>query len=104
MRDQNRSYEGLNFFDPLDTDLLLAIERGEFNLRGFQVRDLRRLPPHLTGSQISRMVKRFRTHRLLKKVHGTYRYYLTRAGRRVVAAAFHLREALLIPALAENHA
>lgn len=104
VRDQNRSYKGLNFFDPLDTDLLLAIERGEFNLRGFQVRDLRRLLPHLTGSQISRMVKRFRMHRLLKKVHGTYRYYLTRAGRRVVAAAFHLREALLIPALAENHA
>lgn len=100
VRDQNRSYKGLNFFDPRDAEILLAITRGEFNLRGFQVRDLRRLLPHLTGSQISRMVKRLRMHRLLKKVHGTYRYYLTRAGRRVIAAAFQLRETLLTPALA----
>ena len=104
VRDANRSYKGLNFFDSLDSELLLAIVRGESNLRGFQVRDLRRLLPHLTGARISRMIKRLRMHRLLKKVHGTYRYYLTRAGRRVVAAAFQLREALLIPALAENRA
>ena len=78
--------------------------RGEFNLRGFQVRDLRHLLPHLTGSQISRMIKRFRMHRLLKKVRGTYRYYLTRAGRRVIAAALQLREACIIPVLATHAA
>jgi hypothetical protein len=104
VRDANRSYKGLNFFDPLDSDLLLAIVRGEFNLRGFQVRDLRHLLPHLTGSQISRMLKRLRMHRLLKKVRGTYRYYLTRAGRRVIAAALQLRESCIIPALAANAA
>ena len=102
VRDANRSYKGLNFFDPLDAELLLAIVRGEFNIRGFQVRDLRRLLPHLTGSQISRMVKRLRMHRLVKKVRGTYRYYLTRPGRRVLAAALQLRETCLIPALATD--
>ncbi len=39
-------------------------------------------------------------HRLVKHVRGTYRYYLTRLGRRVVAAAFRLREDSIIPALA----
>jgi hypothetical protein len=39
-------------------------------------------------------------HGLLKKVHGTYTYYLTRLGRRVIAAAFRLREGSVIPALA----
>lgn len=34
---------------------------------------------NLGGSQLSRMVTRL-MHRLLKKVRGTYRYYLTRAG------------------------
>lgn len=104
VRDATRSYKGLNFFDPLDSQLLLAIVRGEFNIRGFQVRDLRRLLPHLTGSQISRLIKRLRMHRLLKKVHGTYRYYLTRAGRRVIAAALQLQEACIIPALATHPA
>jgi hypothetical protein len=104
VRDATRSYKGLNFFDPLDSALLLAVVRGEFNLRGFQVRDLRRLLPHLSGAQLSRMVKRLRMHRLLKKIRGTYRYYLTRAGRRVIAAALQLREACVIPALATNAA
>jgi hypothetical protein len=104
VHDANRSYKGLNFFDPLDSQLLLAIVRGEFNIRGFQVRDLRPLLPHLTGSQISRMIKRLRMHRLLKNVHGTYRYYLTRPGRRVIAAALHLREACIVPALATDTA
>ncbi len=44
IRDANRSYRGVNFSDPLDLELLLAIVRGEFNIRGFQVRDLRPAP------------------------------------------------------------
>jgi len=99
VHDHNRSYRGLNFFDPDDRALFLAIVRGEFNLRGFQVRDLRRILSHLTGPQLSRAIKRLRIHRLIKKVQGTYRYYLTRLGRRVIAAAFRLREASIIPAL-----
>ncbi len=100
VRDHNRSYRGINFFDALDLDLFVSIVRGEFNIHGFQVRDLRRLLPHLTSPQLSRLVKRLRMHRLVKKVHGTYRYYLTRLGRRVIAAALRLREDIVIPALA----
>jgi hypothetical protein len=100
VRDQNRSYRGINFFDPVDLDLFRAIVRGEFNLRGFQVRDLRQLLPHLTAAQLSRLVKRLRMHGLVKKVRGTYKYYLTRLGRRVTAAALRLREDAVIPALA----
>ena len=100
VRDNNRSYRGINFFDTRDLDLFRAIVRGEFNIRGFQVRDLRHLLPHLTSPQLSRLVKRARMHRLVKKVHGTYRYYPTRLGRRVIAAALRLREDIVIPALA----
>lgn len=100
VRDERRSYRGLNFFDPDDRALLLALVRGEFNLRGFQVRDVRRILSHLNGAQLSRQVKRLRMHGLVKRVRGTYKYYLTRLGRRVVAAAFRLREESIIPALA----
>lgn len=100
VRDERRSYRGLNFFDAGDRALLLTLARGEFNLRGFQVRDVRRILPHLNGSQLSRQVKRLRMHGLVKQVRGTYKYYLTRLGRRVIAAAFRLRESSIIPALA----
>lgn len=99
-RDQKRTYRGLNFFAPSDRALLLALARGEFNLRGFQVRDLRPILNHLSGAQISRQIKRLRMHRLVKQVRGTYKYYLTRLGRRVVVSAFRLREGSVIPALA----
>jgi hypothetical protein len=100
VRDEKRSYRGINFFDPDERDLLLTIARGEFNIAGFQVRNLRRILGHLSSSQLSRRIKRFLQHRLIKKVSGTYRYYLTRLGRRVISAAFRLREGSIIPALA----
>lgn len=100
VHDDIRSYRGLNFFDPDDRALFLTIARGEFNLRGFQVRDLRRILSHRNGSQLSRAIKRLRMHRIVKKVHGTYKYYLTRLGRRVIAAGLRLREGCIIPALA----
>jgi hypothetical protein len=100
VRDERRSYRGLNFFNDDDRTLLLTIARGEFNLRGFQVRDLRAILTHLSGPQLSRQIKRLRMHRLVKQVRGTYKYYLTRLGRRVIAAAFRLREGSIIPALA----
>lgn len=100
VRDGRRSYRGLNFFDESDRTLLLTLARGEFNLRGFQVRDLRAILTHFSGPQLSRQIKRLYMHRLIKKVRGTYRYYLTRLGRRVIAAAGRLREGSIIPALA----
>jgi len=100
VRDANRSYRGINFFDGEDLALLFALVRGEFNIRGFQVRDLRGILTEFTGPQLSRHLRRLRVHRLVKKVQGTYRYYLTRLGRRVIAAALRLREGSLIPALA----
>jgi hypothetical protein len=99
-RDPNRSYRGINFFDAADYTLLLTLARGEFNLRGFQVRDLREVLSAWSGPQLSRQIKRLRMHRLVRKIGGTYRYHLTRLGRRVIAAALRLREASVIPALA----
>jgi len=65
-----------------------------------QVRDLRRILTHLNAAQLSRHIERLRVHRLVKRVRGTYKYDLTRLGRRAIAAAFRLREGSIIPALA----
>jgi DNA-binding MarR family transcriptional regulator len=61
------------------------------------------LIPHLTDvspAAISRYISRLRQLGLLKRVHGTYRYYLTKIGRAAVAACSHITENVLIPALA----
>jgi predicted transcriptional regulator len=47
------------------------------------------------------MLKRLRMHGLIKKVHGTYKYYLTRLGRKVITTALKLKTMFIIPSLAE---
>ena len=52
-----------------------------------------------TGT-ISRILKRLHVHGLIKKVGTTYKYYLTRFGREVIAMALKLKEMVVIPQFA----
>jgi hypothetical protein len=99
IRDNGRSYRGFNLFDGDDLDLLHAVSRGEFNISGLTCQ---RLKKHMVGksaSQISRMLKRLRTHGLIKKIGRTYKYYLTKFGRRIITTALKTRELFVIPSL-----
>jgi len=98
--EQDRSYKGRNFFAAEDQAVLEVLGRGEFSIRGFQSKDLRRFFPEKSGGQISRLLKRLRVHGLVKKVGSTYRYYLTKPGRQVIMAGLKLKELFLIPQLA----
>jgi hypothetical protein len=101
IRDGERTYRGFNLLQSEDLALCLVLTRGEFNISGFQNRDLRR---HLTGysaAQLSRVLKRLRTHGIVKKIGRTYKYYVTTFGKRVLASALRLREFVIIPALAQ---
>ena len=42
VEENDRSYRGFNFFDPEDEELFEALGSGEFNISGFQNKDLRR--------------------------------------------------------------
>lgn len=102
VREGKRSYRGFNFLAADDVELLRAIARGEFTISGFQNRDLRQ---HLTaraGHHVSHLLKRLRTHGLVKKIGRTYKYYLTHLGRSVAATALKLREFVVIPMLAQH--
>src|SRR5436189_300447 len=90
----------INVFDPNDETLLCSIVRGEFNISGLQNRTLRRHLPKRNSGQISRLLKRLRTHGLIKKIGRTYKYYVTAFGKQVVATALKLRELVIIPQLA----
>lgn len=99
--DAQRSYRGFNLFHGDDLELFEGIIRGEFNIRGFQNRSLRAILLGKTGHQISRLIKRLRMHGLIKRVQKTYRYYLTRLGKKVTTTALKLRTMFIIPALTE---
>jgi len=99
VKDDNRSYRGFNLFHGDDLDLFEVIIRGEFNISGFQNRNLRRYLTDKTSHQISRMLKRLRKHGLIKKIGNTYKYYLTALGRKATAIALKLREMCIIPSL-----
>jgi hypothetical protein len=55
---------------------------------------------HCSAASITRYLKRLRDFGLIKKVAGTYRYYLTRIGRSAIAAACRLAEQIVVPAFA----
>jgi hypothetical protein len=95
----DRAYRGFNFFDPDDEQLFRSLASGEFNISGFQNKDLRRRTNGKNSGQISRTMKRLRVHGLIKKVGHTYKYYLTALGKQVVALGLKLKEIHIIPAL-----
>jgi hypothetical protein len=63
----DRSYQGFNFFDDKDQRLFEALARGEFNISGLQNKTLR---PHLaskSSGQVSRLFKRLRLSGPIRK-------------------------------------
>ena len=92
--------KGFNFFDKTEHSLLCSLQRPQFNISGVRRSDLKPFLPQLSVASITRYLKRLRDFGLIKKVSGTYRYYLTRIGRNAIAAACRISEQLVIPALA----
>ena len=100
VEENSRSYKGFNFFNEDDQVLFEAIASGEFNISGFRNKNLRDKIPSKNTGQISRILRRLRTHGLIKKIGKTYKYYLTRLGSRVTNMGLKLRELVVIPGLA----
>ena len=99
VEENDRSYRGFNFFDAEDEDLFEALSRGEFNISGFQNKDLRRRVKGKNTGQVSRLMKRLRTHGMIKKIGRTYKYYLTGLGKQVITLGQKLKNLYLIPEL-----
>lgn len=99
-KEHAHSYRGFNLFLREDLHAILALVRGEGAINGITNRMLRRVLAGKTGTQVSRLLKRLRLHHLIKKVGKTYKYYLTKLGRRVLLTALKLRELVVIPSLA----
>jgi hypothetical protein len=98
----NRPYKGFNFFSEDDQQILETLASGEFNICGLQNKNICQKLKNKTSSQVSRIIKRLRVHGLIKKIHRTYRYHLTKLGKAVVILGLKLKEMVVIPALNPN--
>ena len=103
-KDQGRSFRGFNLFLEQDYHLFVTLARGEWSISGFRATDLRAHMPDLSPSQSSYLLRRLRTHGLIKKIGRRYKYYLTKFGRRVLAAALKIREYVVLSALCADTA
>src|SRR5271157_3593456 len=97
---KGRNLKGLNFFSRAEQTLLAALQRPGFNIAGLRRADLLPLLGQSSPATLSRQLARLRHLGVIKRVLGTYRYYLTRAGRAAIAAGRRLTEHTIIPALA----
>lgn len=100
VKKNGRTYRGFNLFSPQDLNAITTLFRGEGMIRGITNSMIRRILSHMTAPQVSRLLKRMHLHGLIKKVGKTYRYYLTKSGRKILLTALKLRELVVIPSLA----
>src|SRR5215475_13132385 len=88
--------KGVNFFDPSDAALLRALQNPRVNIAGIRRAHLLPAMALLSPGRLSRQLRRLRRLGVIKRVTGTYRYYLTKAGRAATAAAARLTRAMIV--------
>jgi len=89
-----RRLRALSPFQPAETRVLEAVNRGEFLLHGFRNQDLRALlftgEQSLTRKQqagkVTRLLRLLRAHGLIRKVPHSHRYQVTKTGRLQITA------------------
>jgi hypothetical protein len=100
-RDQRR-HRALNPFEAADAQLLAAVNRGEWALKGFRNGDIRALlfgqpkdkkQQRSQAAKVSRRLALLHAHGLIAKVSHTYRWQLTEKGRRIATALLAARQA-----------
>jgi hypothetical protein len=95
----DKTVKGINFFAPADSALLHALQDPRVNIAGIRRGDLLPDLGMFSPGQLSRQLRRLLDLGVIKRVKGTYRYYLTKAGRAATAAAERLAAVVIIPAM-----
>jgi hypothetical protein len=93
---EEKTVKGLNFFEPGDSALLHALQNPRVNIAGIRRADLLPELEMFSPNRLSRQLRRLLDLGVIKRVTGTYRYYLTKAGRAATAAAERLTAATII--------
>src|SRR3954453_9763313 len=94
-----KTVQGINFFAPVDKALLHALQNPKVNIAGIRRSELLPDLGMLSPTRLSRQLRRLLDLGIIKRVTGTYRYYLTKAGRAATAAAERITEAVIVPTM-----
>lgn len=95
VKEHNRSYRGINFFNRDDLEFVNVLNKGEFCIVGISNKEIRQFLDKKSTSQISRLLKNLRLHGIIKKVPHKYRYHITQLGRAVINAGIEIAELIL---------
>lgn len=95
----DRTVKGINFFAAGDSALLHALQDPKVNIAGIRRGDLLPALDMFTPGRLSRQLRRLLDLGVIKRIKGTYRYYLTKTGRAATAAAERLISAVIVPAM-----
>jgi hypothetical protein len=98
--DGQHRYKGFTLLSEAAASLFRLLLHGEFAISGFSNKALRQCLSDQSSAQVSRLLKRLRVFKLIKKVGQRYKYYLTDFGRQVATMVLKLRELQVIPTLA----
>ena len=99
IKENGRSYKGLNFFEAKDLRVLKVLGRGEYSAFGMQNKDVRGHLDGVSSAAMSRIFKRLSLHGLIHRQKGSLKYFLTELGKSVIVAGLHVRNLVIIPAL-----
>ena len=94
-----KTVQGINFFAPVDSALLHALQNPRVNIAGIRRSNLLPDLGMISPTRLSRQLRRLLDLGVIKRVTGTYRYYLTKAGRAATAAAERITEAVIVPTM-----
>lgn len=95
----DKTVKGINFFAAEDSALLHALQNPRVNIAGIRRGDLLGELGMFSPSRLSRQLRRLLDLGVVKRVTGTYRYYLTKAGRAATAAAERITASVIVPAM-----
>jgi len=97
-----RRHRALNPFEAADAQLLAAVNRGEWALKGFRNREIRivlfgetqdKKKRRSQAAKVSRRLALLHAHGLIAKISHTYRWQVTQKGRHVLTALLAARQA-----------
>lgn len=97
VKENDRSYRGLNFFNQDDLQLINVINKAEYCIAGISNKDIRLYLNKKSTYQVSRLLKSLRLHGIIRKIPNKYRYHVTQLGRAVINAGIEIAE-LILPA------
>ncbi len=98
VKSKNKSYTGFNLLSPETCNLFLAIMNGAHHINGFTNKDVRRIIYSKEYNEVkvrnktTRLIAKLRAHGLIRKAPRSYKYYVSKKGRRIMAGVLFLKQ------------